>query len=293
MTGATLFHSVDRAAWVAAFAVRLRRAGIAVGLSSADRLAVALSHWAPTDQRTLYWVCRTCLIHDRRHFDAFDQVFSAVFSGDGLPPGEQLVGRSHAVVTSTGTIVKHAASLGAVDSVTGRITAAIRPEIVDELDTDGDDASEPIGLPELLPSRIAELADCPFDQLSLDDLDQLGRWLNEVTNGFETRRSRRYRPAHHSESIDMRRTLLAARATGGEPIRLARRRVRQRPRKVVMLADVSASMESFSRIYLHLMRSLVMHGDAEVFVFSTSLCRVTASSVTAIQRPPSIDCPQR
>ena len=69
--------------------------------------------------------------------------------------------------------------------------------------------------------------------------------------------------------------MASARSTGGVPIRLHKREVRHKPRGLVMIADVSGSMESFTRIYLHLMRSLVSEGDAEVFTFSTSLSRVT------------------
>ena len=175
---------------------------------------------------------------------------------------------------STGTVVRQATPFEVTDAVAGRVMASTRPRIVDECDDDDEPLEQAI-LPELMPSAVAGLADTPFDQLSVHDLDRLGRWLDELAGKFATRPSRRHRRAKHSESVDLRRTLAAARATGGEPIRLVRRRMRRRPRKIVMVADLSGSMESFSRIYLHLMRSLVMRCGAEVFVFSTSLRRVT------------------
>ena len=271
MTAATIFRTVDRAVFVAALTDRLRGAGVDVGLSCAGRFGQAMTHCPPTDPTTLYWVARTCLIHDRTDLDTFDAVFAAIFGADDLPVAPQRREVAGPTVEAAGTVVRRSAP---TDAMAGRITTATRPAIVADHD-DSDDRADQDVLPELLPSSIAEFADTPFEQLSTHDLDRLGQWLEEMMIDFPTRRSRRFRPARHSDSIDLRRTLLAARATGGEPIRLARRRVRRRPRKIVMLADLSGSMETYSRIYLHLMRSLVMHGDAEVFVFSTSLHRVT------------------
>ncbi len=271
MAEETLFRSVDRAVFVAALTGRLRTAGVGVEMASAGRFSQALACCAPTDTTTLYWVARTCLIHDRTDLDTFDSVFAAVFDADATPIAPRRREASRAVVKTTGTIVRQSTP---TDAMVGRITTLTHSVIIDECD-DGVSGDDQAALAELLPSGIAELADTPFDQLSIDDLDRLGRWLDEVTNSFATRRSRRFHRARHSGSIDLRRTLMAARNTGGEPIRLARRRVRRRPRKIVMLVDLSGSMEPFSRIYLHLMRSLVVHGDAEVFVFSTSLRRVT------------------
>jgi uncharacterized protein with von Willebrand factor type A (vWA) domain len=50
----------------------------------------------------------------------------------------------------------------------------------------------------------------------------------------------------------------------------------EKPRRVVMLCDVSQSMESYATAYLHLMRAAVINVDAEVFAFATSLTRLTA-----------------
>ncbi len=271
MPAATIFRSVDSATFVAAFTDRLRGAGVEVGLSSVGRFSEAMAHCAPTDTITLYWVARTCLIHDRDDLVVFDAVFCAVFeAGDfSVMPGRRDASRP--VVRPEGTVVQRSTP---TDVMAGRLTATSHPVIVDDVG-DGDDRSEQLVFPELLPSGLSELADTPFHELSVEDLDELGRWLDTMMTAFPMRRTRRFRPVKHSKSIDLRRTLLIARATGGEPIRLARRRVRKRPRKIVMLADLSGSMESFSRIYLHLMRSLAVHGRAEVFVFSTSLRRAT------------------
>ena len=270
MTAATIFRNVDSAIFVAAFADRLRNAGVKVGVPSATRFSEAMSHCAPTDAITLYWVARTCLIHSRSDLDIFDAVFDAIFEGGGLSLNARQSAAPRPIVKTQGTVIRDPV---AADVVRGRIVTNTRPIIVD--DGNNDDNDDESVLSELLPSAFRHLADTPFEQLSIDDLDLIGGWLDNMLTAFPTRRTRRFRPANRPGSIDLRRTMRVARATGGEPIRLVHRRLRRRPRKIVMLADMSGSMESFSRIYLHLMRGLATHGHAEVFIFSTSLRRVT------------------
>ena len=64
------------------------------------------------------------------------------------------------------------------------------------------------------------------------------------------RRTRRARRDRHGERIDLRRTLRGSLRTGGDPIRLARRRRRVVRRRMVMLCDISGSMEPYARAYL-------------------------------------------
>ena len=88
----------------------------------------------------------------------------------------------------------------------------------------------------------------------------------------------------------MRRTLRASLRTGGDPIRLARRRRRIVPRRLVMLCDISGSMEPYARAYLQFLTCAAASGpNAEAFVFATRLTRLTRALASrnperAIQR---------
>ena len=75
--------------------------------------------------------------------------------------------------------------------------------------------------------------------------------------------------------MDIRGTLRRAHRTSGDPVVLVQRRRTERPRRVVLIADVSGSMEPYARIYLHLMRGAVQALRAEAFVFATRLTRLT------------------
>jgi uncharacterized protein with von Willebrand factor type A (vWA) domain len=66
-----------------------------------------------------------------------------------------------------------------------------------------------------------------------------------------------------------------AQRSGGDPVRLVRAHRRKRPRRLVLLCDVSGSMEPYTRIYLTLLQGAVAGARAEAFVFSTALTRLT------------------
>src|SRR4051795_10112842 len=91
-----------------------------------------------------------------------------------------------------------------------------------------------------------------------------------------TRRTRRYERGGRGQRIDMRRTLRSSLRSGGDPIRLARRRRRVVPRRLVMLCDISGSMEPYGRAYLQFLACAAGSGPhAEAFAFATRLTRLT------------------
>jgi uncharacterized protein with von Willebrand factor type A (vWA) domain len=91
------------------------------------------------------------------------------------------------------------------------------------------------------------------------------------------RRSRRYQDGSRGRRIDLRTTLRLAQRSGGYPVRLARRRLRSRPRRLVVLCDISGSMEPYARALLQLVYCAAASGGprAEVFTFATRLTRLT------------------
>ena len=95
------------------------------------------------------------------------------------------------------------------------------------------------------------------------------------------RLTRRYEKGRHGERVDLRRTLRGSLRTGGDPIRLARRRRRVARRRLVMLCDISGSMEPYARAYLQFLTSAAGSGPhAEAFVFATRLTRLTRALAT-------------
>ena len=129
-----------------------------------------------------------------------------------------------------------------------------------------------------------------FDALEPHELAQLYRLMSRLELATPLRRTRRYEKGRHGERIDMRRTLRASLRTGGDPIRLARRRRRIVRRRLVLLCDISGSMEPYARAYLQFLTCAAGSGpNAEAFVFATRLTRLTRALASrnperAIQR---------
>ena len=91
-----------------------------------------------------------------------------------------------------------------------------------------------------------------------------------------TRRSRRLERGD-GHALDLRRTLRDNAQYGGEMLKLKHRRRKEKPRKLVVVCDISGSMERYTRMLLHFIHSLYggLNGQVEAFLFATRLTRVT------------------
>jgi len=119
------------------------------------------------------------------------------------------------------------------------------------------------------------LARRSFASLDTDDLRRVEAVFDRLAVRLATRKSRRLRPARRGGRIDLRRSLRRAVRHDGEILRPARRRRRiERPR-LVLLLDVSGSMERYSRFLLRFLLAAGRDSDVETFVFSTRLTRLT------------------
>jgi uncharacterized protein len=128
------------------------------------------------------------------------------------------------------------------------------------------------------------LAGKRFDALDPEELAHLYQLMSRLELATPLRRTRRFEDAHHGRRVDMRRTLRASLRTGGDAIRLARRRRRIVRRRLVMLCDISGSMEPYTRAYLQFLTCAAGSGrHAEAFAFATRLTRLTRA--LASRRP--------
>ena len=114
-----------------------------------------------------------------------------------------------------------------------------------------------------------------FGSCTPEELARLRRLMSRMKVVTPRRPSRRRRRHPRGDAIDLRASIRRAHRTGGDPATLVRRRVTERRRRVVLIADVSGSMEAYSRAYLYLLHGAVRALRAETFVFSTRLTRVT------------------
>ncbi|MGO9510041.1 MAG: vWA domain-containing protein [Mycobacterium sp.] len=273
-----LLRGVDLAAFAAALAARLRGAGITVSISGQGSFVRALQELAPRTTPELYWAARLTLVTRMEDLGTFDAVLREVFGS--IEPGDTR--RPESVLPIAGPKTPAAPAPGIVQPASNRSDAGAEklPWVTRSVAAkDGADAGPTVQLPDVLPSRFAALADQPFDQFDKDDLRLLGAWLEASLRRWPRRRMLRFEPSRHGKRIDLRATMKASRSTGWESLRLARTRPRRRPRRVVLVCDVSRSMQPYAAIYLHLMRAAVLRQAGirpEVFAFSTSLTRLTS-----------------
>jgi uncharacterized protein with von Willebrand factor type A (vWA) domain len=113
-----------------------------------------------------------------------------------------------------------------------------------------------------------------FEDLTWSETEQVKRLLQQAPWRIAERRTRRLRPAR-SGRVDLRRTARHSIRSSGELIRLLHRQPRLRRRPLVLLCDVSGSMERYSRLLLIFAHAIARREDVETFVFSTRLTRIT------------------
>lgn len=114
-----------------------------------------------------------------------------------------------------------------------------------------------------------------FSEMSTDELALAKRVLERLPRSLDFRRTRRLRPGR-GRRIDLRRALRHNLRHAGELFTLPRRTRSLKPRPVVLICDISGSMERYTRIFLHFMHTFATGmQQVESFVFSVRLTRIT------------------
>ncbi|MFD7050656.1 VWA domain-containing protein [Streptomyces mirabilis] len=243
----------------ASFTAALHGAGIAVGPDRTRSFARALTLLAPSTTRELRHCALATLVSDPEQIEPFDAVFREVFGG----PADREAQR--------GQPGDPARSLR--DTVPGRVPGT-RKATGDGRDREADAQPREAPVP-LVASPLDRLAGRDFAELSAEELARLSEVMRTMVLRTPTRPSRRRRTAHHGARIDVRRTLSVSRRTGGYPLRLRRFVPRARPRDLIVLCDISGSMEPYARAMLQLLYCAARATHAEVFTFATRLTRLT------------------
>jgi uncharacterized protein len=277
---------LDLAPLAGALGTRLRDAGVPVTPERSADFARALRLVRPQGRRRLYWTARATFVTDESHAPAFDAVFRSIFvdaspTESGRPDGAETV---PAPPDDRPTADDAGAFRGSAWEHS-QVTVASAPSRA----RDGEDRAE-AEVPVAMASSEERLAGKRFDALDPEELAHLYRLMSRLELATPLRRTRRFEDAHHGRRVDMRRTLRASLRTGGDAIRLARRRRRIVRRRLVMLCDISASMEPYTRAYLQFLTCATGSGrHAEAFAFATRLTRLTRALASrqpelAIQR---------
>jgi len=189
-----------------------------------------------------------------------ERLFAGLFAPTAEPPESLVPG-------------PEAAESAAIESTAPLTQPADRPPSLTDLDLD----AEGEGGSRALYSRMERLLWRDFADYTDAELDEARRFLSALRWRLPMRRSRRRERAKHGRDIDVRRLLRSCRPHQGEIVSIPRARAKLKPRKLVLLCDVSGSMDVYTRMLLHLLHSLgTAFRRTEIFLFSTRLTRITS-----------------
>ncbi len=242
MVTETTYDVVDS---VVGLAATLRAAGVGASPERVQATVQALVTLDAGSREDVYWAGRLTLCGTVDELDRYDTVFDAYF---GERPGalvrRQRVHKPVLRIVSDGGVTPPADEGG--EQLEGSATA----------------------------SSVEQLRHRDVARLTADERAQLHRLLAVMRLPGEQRSTRRRQPAVRG-GVDPHRTLRAMLRAGGEPARLERRRPVTKPRRVVLLVDVSGSMDSYADALLRFAHAAVRTQRTEVFVLGTRLTRAT------------------
>lgn len=256
----------------AAFGYALHAAGVPVTPERSTRFAAAVALIEPEELQSLYWIGRVTLLTEHDQHGIYDRVFRHFFRGmvdfaDYRGQSENPAPKSSA---PSGERSPGDPQRSGESDTSPRGTSAT-PGARSESNDENDD--EPSALAAV--SMEERLRDSNFQSVTEEELSLIAKLVERLPLVPPKRRGRRERRHVRGRKLDVRATLRRAHRTGGDPLRLTYRRRMPKPRKIVLIADVSGSMEPYARVYLHLMRGAVTAIHAESFVFATRLTRIT------------------
>jgi hypothetical protein len=234
---------------VVTFGRVLREAGLEVGPGRVIDALHGLDAVELERRDNVYWALRQTLVSRVEDIEAFDRAFAAWFlrAPELAPPRTPTTERRR---------VAKAGSRDGTDEVA-------------EAGAEGEERAAGWSAEELLRQK-------DFSELSPEELARLRRLISELARARPLRRSRRLRRHPRGDALDMRRLVRKSLATGGDPVERAFRSRLETHRKLIVLCDVSGSMEPYSRAILLFVHGLLESGrGVEAFAFGTRLTRLT------------------
>jgi hypothetical protein len=235
----------------------LRSLGLDIHVGRMLDAVEALLHVDIGRRDDVYHTLRALFVHRREDLALFDQAFDTFWGkrrrATNLP----------------------ADSPSAAGSVQGRDGGAESPALHHTLSLDESAATDESGEPALTWSSEESLRTKDFATFTADDIARGRAALDRLVWRPGFRRTRRW-VRGRGPRLDLRRALARSLRSGGDVVTIPRLRRRTVPRPLVLLCDVSGSMDRYSRMLLHFAHGLVRrHRRVEAFLFSTRLTRIT------------------
>jgi uncharacterized protein with von Willebrand factor type A (vWA) domain len=238
------------------FVQRLRTVGLPIGVDQTLRFAESFAWIQPLHREEVYYAARATLVTREDYIESFDRVFREFWErtpilghGQKAPQAPRHRPEDFQKPSLVSFISERAAQQKTEIEVPDRSQTATAVEWLKRKD---------------------------FTKLSDVELRALRQATANMRWDFSRRRTHRLTRSKRGSMVDQRRTLRSAARLGGVIIELPRRVRKEETRQLILLADISGSMELYSRIILQFFHTLGQQIDkTETFVFGTRLTRVT------------------
>lgn len=241
----------------------LRALGMDVNPGRMIDLVQALEHVNLARKSDFYYTARSLLVHDRDDLPLFEQAFELFWR---VPKERTLFDDLFQL---------HPESNDQQPIVTAPALQEAEQSGESDEDNEDEDVQQVIEVTQTYSSREL-LRSKDFSELSQDEITAVKRFMAQMVWQLGLRRTRRQR-AGRGQQLDLRRILRRNLRYGGELIEWPSRQFKYKPRPLIIIADISGSMERYSRLLLHFIYGLTKGLDQQVeaFVFSTRLTRIT------------------
>jgi uncharacterized protein len=260
------------------FGRRLRDAGMPVGPGQILSLVDALAAVNLYRHEDAYYAARASVVTRPEQLPVFDREFSRFW--------RELLGAKPAPLP--GFVPQNAPSESPPPDATKKKAEQGQTSDTTEDDRDifhvseGDDEAQQEEEFEASPDDVMlfsareSLRKKDFSQCTSDELAEARRIIENINWRLGTRRTRRRVRAKHGAFIDARATLRASLRHGGIPLELRHQKRKIRTRPLVVICDISGSMDRYARLLLRFVHVLGLGlENTEVFVFGTRLTRIT------------------
>ncbi len=260
--------------------------GIDVGPRKMLDLAQTLDYVDITNKEDFYNTVKCCLLPRHEQEAVFDQLFTYYWfvrdrQDKKAAEGQWAAKRDERQVRLPPSELKRLAEH--LNAKSGEQRRELRPEMreserrrraQERLDEqENNDDADPQGTAY---SAIEVLRKKDFESFSWDEVQEAKRLMAEMHWHLGMRPTRRKKPSRSGSYPDMRRMVRRNLKHGGELIELTWRKIKRKPRPLVIICDISGSMSLYSRLLLHFIHT-ISNGlvNVEAFVFGTRLTRIT------------------
>ncbi|HEV2664801.1 MAG TPA: VWA domain-containing protein [Blastocatellia bacterium] len=243
------------------FCRALRERGLLATPSEAIDAVTTLSLIDFDDREETFLSLRSVLTSRVEDFPIFEELFEDFWSRLGQSPNPRKIIESEATSTSVRLSSREHGQKGLAF-------------FLEHWGAAQSCASEPINLRGA--SDVESAAEKDFSLFAADDLVEISRLARRIARRLARSTSRRWETARRGLKVDLRRTLRQSLRNGGEFINLSFKRRKQKKTRLVVICDVSGSMDLYSQVLLQFVHGLQnSFARVETFVFSTALERIT------------------